>query len=88
MAAATIKLLPRAGSQNSGMYAGQPIQAQLSIHTSFHWSLIRSDEDRGYLMQFDVEEMLPDWLLSGQKRGDFVAKVRLILSQLTLLLLR
>lgn len=56
------------------MYAGQPVQASLSIHTSFHWSLNRAHAE-GYLMQFDVEEMLHDWLLSGQKRGDFVAKV-------------
>jgi len=62
------------------MYAGQPVQAKLSIHTSFHWSLHRRESDQGYLMQFDVEEMLHDWLLSGQKRGDFVAKVSFSLS--------
>lgn len=26
-------------------------------------------------MRFDVEEMTKDWLVSGRKRGDFVAKV-------------
>lgn len=27
-------------------------------------------------MRFDVEEMTKDWLVSGRKRGDFVAKAR------------
>ena len=29
-------------------------------------------------MRFDVEELLNDWLVSGQKRGDFLAKVRAV----------
>jgi len=29
-------------------------------------------------MRFDVEELLDDWLVSGQKRGDFLAKVRTV----------
>ena len=29
-------------------------------------------------MRFDVEELLNDWLVSGQKRGEFLAKVRMI----------
>ncbi|KAJ7940762.1 trafficking protein particle complex subunit 10 [Mycena leptocephala] len=49
------------------LYAGQPIPAILTIHTSFHW-------DRAYMMRFDVEEMVREWLVSGRKRGDFAAR--------------
>jgi hypothetical protein len=33
------------------------------------------DKERKYMMRFDVEEMVSDWLVSGQKRGDFAAMV-------------
>ena len=61
----------------SALYAGQPTPATLNIRTSFHWGV---DDDavrkeKTYMMRFDVEELLADWLVSGQKRGDFVAKV-------------
>ncbi|KAF9053549.1 hypothetical protein BDZ89DRAFT_1056144 [Hymenopellis radicata] len=55
-------------------YAGQPIAATLSIHSSFRWDTGSLNEDREYKMQYDVEEMVRDWLVSGRKRGDFVAK--------------
>jgi len=29
------------------------------------------------MMRFDVEEMVREWLVSGRKRGDFAARVRL-----------
>ena len=75
MAAVGIKIVPHSDPPSSELpplYAGQPIDALLTIHTSFHWG---SDRDRQYLMQFDVEEMVRDWLVSGKKRGDFLAKV-------------
>ncbi len=53
------------------LYAGQPIHANLSIHTSFHWGNEKLPE---YAMRFDIEEHVKDWLISGHKRGDFVAK--------------
>jgi len=37
-------------------------------------------------MRFDVEELLNDWLVSGQKRGDFLAKVRAVTRSSKLLL--
>jgi hypothetical protein len=37
-------------------------------------------------MRFDVEELLNDWLVSGQKRGDFLAKVRTATRSIKLLL--
>ena len=57
------------------LYAGQPICATLTIHTSFHWGSSAGDSERRYMMQFDVEEMIRDWLVSGRKRGDFAAMV-------------
>ncbi|KAK0228424.1 hypothetical protein IW262DRAFT_607322 [Armillaria fumosa] len=67
VAAVSIKLSPQ-----SCWYAGQPIPAVLSIHTSFHWDASGKKEQR-YKMRYDVEEMVRDWLVSGQKRGDFSA---------------
>ena len=53
------------------LYAGQPIHANLSIHTSFHWGSEKLPE---YSMRFDIEELVKDWLISGHMRGNFVAK--------------
>lgn len=58
------------------LYAGQPISAVLNIHTSFHWGF--DDKDQTYIMRYNVEDMARDWLVSGPKRGDFVAMVRRI----------
>jgi hypothetical protein len=58
------------------LYAGQPISALISIHTSFHWGTRRDSGRRSYEMRFDIEEMVRDWLISGRKRGDFEAEVR------------
>ncbi|KAG6918038.1 hypothetical protein DXG01_016893 [Tephrocybe rancida] len=55
------------------LYAGQPISATLSIHTSFHWGSSVGDKERRYMLRYDVEEMVRDWLVSGPKRGDFAA---------------
>ena len=69
----TSKLL----SSGRSLYAGQPVQALLSIETSFHWGpgTYEGKKEKTYWMRFDVEELLDDWLVSGQKRGDFLAKV-------------
>jgi len=56
------------------LYAGQPISASLTIHTSFHWGSSPSDSNKHYLLRFNIEEMAREWLVSGPKRGDFVAK--------------
>jgi len=75
-------------SSRTSLYAGQPIQALLSITTSFHWGSGTYDEkkERSYTMRFDVEELLNDWLVSGQKRGEFLAKVRSVTHSTELLL--
>ena len=70
------------------LYAGQPTQALLSICTSFHWGPGTYEGKKGgtYRMRFDVEELLNDWLVSGQKRGEFLAKVRTVTRSTKLLL--
>ena len=56
------------------MYAGQPVLAQVVIHNSFHWGSV-GYENPEFRMRYDVEERVKDWLVSGRKRGDFIAKV-------------
>ncbi|KAG6876520.1 hypothetical protein C0993_002535 [Termitomyces sp. T159_Od127] len=55
------------------LYAGQPISAMISIHTSFHWGPSAGEKGSRYILRYDVEEMVRDWLVSGPKRGDFTA---------------
>jgi hypothetical protein len=57
------------------LYAGQPIPALISIHTSFHWGTRQDSGRKSYEMRFDIEEMVREWLISGRKRGDFEAEV-------------
>ncbi|KAG6845701.1 hypothetical protein H0H87_004962 [Tephrocybe sp. NHM501043] len=78
-ASACVKILATPFSDGSAkpgsmpLYAGQPISASLSIHTSFHWGSSVGDKERRYLLRYDVEEMAREWLVSGPKRGDFSA---------------
>ncbi|KIM49469.1 hypothetical protein M413DRAFT_60851 [Hebeloma cylindrosporum] len=82
VAAASIRLLStpfakqttEAQGPPASLYAGQPISANLTIHTSFHWGSSSSDTNQRYLLRFNVEEMVREWLVSGPKRGDFIAK--------------
>lgn len=81
LAAARLRILPRPASAETpselhSLYAGQPISAVLTIETSFHWAPLEDSDKSSYRMRFDVEEMAKDWLVSGRKRGEFVAKVR------------
>lgn len=80
IAAARIRLVPaseegqrRVHSSNS-FFAGQPIRAILSIHISFRWSG-QEARDSEFRLRFNVEEMLKHWLISGQRQGEFIAKV-------------
>ncbi|PAV23661.1 er to golgi transport-related protein [Pyrrhoderma noxium] len=56
------------------IYAGQPVSATLSINTSMYWAGQDKKNAKEYKMRFLLEENIKDWLVSGQKRGDFVAK--------------
>ncbi|PIL24147.1 hypothetical protein GSI_13900 [Ganoderma sinense ZZ0214-1] len=57
------------------LYAGQPISALLTVNTSFHWAPPEDVKVQRYNMRYDIEDLTQDWLVSGRKRGDFVAKV-------------
>ncbi|KAJ4488048.1 trafficking protein particle complex subunit 10 [Lentinula aciculospora] len=59
--------------RDTALYAGQPIPVTLTVHSSFHWGTSANDKERQYVMQYDVEEMVKEWLVSGKKRGTFVA---------------
>ena len=56
------------------VFAGQPVTAIMSIHTSFYWAA-KEKGVKQYRMRFQVDENIKDWLISGQKRGEFKAKV-------------
>ena len=58
------------------LYAGQPISALLTVKTSFHWAPPEDTRVESYVMRYDIEDLIHDWLVSGRKRGDFVAKVQ------------
>lgn len=45
----------------------------MTIRTTFGWG--PSENLAGsYILRYDIEEMVRDWLLSGPKRGEFEAK--------------
>ncbi|KIM80718.1 hypothetical protein PILCRDRAFT_821974 [Piloderma croceum F 1598] len=81
VAAAHIRILssPFSTEKSTGhlppLYAGQPISAILAITTSFHWGESENRSKRRYMLRFDLEEMVKEWLVSGRKRGDFSATV-------------
>ncbi|KAI9065113.1 hypothetical protein FKP32DRAFT_1674998 [Trametes sanguinea] len=56
------------------LYAGQPISALLTVTTSFHWAPPEDTKVESYMMRYDIEDLTQDWLVSGRKRGDFLAK--------------
>lgn len=58
------------------LYAGQPISANLTIKTSFHWGASQNDPTCRYVLRFNIEEVVREWLVSGPRRGDFLATVR------------
>ncbi|KAI0082757.1 hypothetical protein K474DRAFT_1681152 [Panus rudis PR-1116 ss-1] len=77
-AAARLRVLSKSSSHDiperlSPLFAGQPISATLTVTTSFHWAPKEDADRRSYLMRYDIEEITHDWLVSGQKRGDFTA---------------
>ncbi|KZT11270.1 uncharacterized protein LAESUDRAFT_809238 [Laetiporus sulphureus 93-53] len=56
------------------LYAGQPVAAAVNVRTSFHWAPNEDEETCSYILRYDVEDMTGDWLVSGRKRGNFLAK--------------
>lgn len=65
-------MIPIASTE--AVFSGQPLQAILTISTSFHWGSGSAPRD-GYPLRFDVDpDVAGNWLISGQRRGEFVAK--------------
>ena len=86
LAAARIQILEHPFAQGAEksekrvrpLYAGQPISALLTVKTSFHWAPPEDTEVESYTMRYDIEDLVSDWLVSGCKRGDFIAKVSFV----------
>lgn len=53
------------------------MSATISITSFCHWAgpIMQSSNECRYAMKFGVQEMADDWLISGQKKGEFVAIV-------------
>ncbi|KAG8967746.1 hypothetical protein FRC05_001925 [Tulasnella sp. 425] len=63
-------------ASTDAIFSGQPLQAILNISTSFHWGSGWAPRD-GYLLRFDIDpEGTGNWLISGQRRGEYFAKAR------------
>ncbi|KAG9035765.1 hypothetical protein FRB95_010533 [Tulasnella sp. JGI-2019a] len=61
------------GISGDSIYAGQSLQAILSIKTTLHWGQGSTDDQ--HLLRFDINaEGEGNWLVSGPKRGEYVAK--------------
>ncbi|KAG6376390.1 trafficking protein particle complex subunit 10 [Boletus reticuloceps] len=76
IAAARIKIhsSPLEGPEKPApIYAGQPISGTLSIRTSLHWGDPESKLQK-YILRYDIEERIKDWLVCGRKRGEFIAR--------------
>ncbi|KAI0957407.1 hypothetical protein AcW1_005812 [Taiwanofungus camphoratus] len=82
LAAACLRILHNAFSTETSssrlfpLFAGQPISAVVTVTTSFHWAPLEDTNASRYWLRYDVEDMTQDWLVSGRKRGEFLAKVR------------
>lgn len=64
--------IPTASTE--AIFSGQPLQAILHISTAFHWGSGSTPRD-GYPLRFDIDpDVAGNWLISGQRRGEFVAK--------------
>ncbi|OCH95045.1 hypothetical protein OBBRIDRAFT_788779 [Obba rivulosa] len=80
LAAARLEILstPFATRPSKGqlapLFAGQPVSAIVTITTSFHWAPKDELEKQSYRMQYDIEDMIQDWLVSGRRKGGFTAK--------------
>ena len=51
------------------------MKAFITFHVSFEWDADNDNEQNQYRMHYEIEEMVKDWLIGGQKRGDFLASV-------------
>lgn len=60
--------------KESLIFAGLPVTASISFQSSFHWSS-NDDDAKQYQMSYEIDESVKDWLVGGQKRGEFITTV-------------
>lgn len=61
---------------NTPQYAGQPVNVAVTIGACFHWSGSTETTEGKHTMRYDVVcDMDSGWLVSGPKRGEYVAQV-------------
>ncbi|TFK27359.1 hypothetical protein FA15DRAFT_666419 [Coprinopsis marcescibilis] len=79
VATASINIISTPFSASQGLdaplslYAGQPINAELVIRTSFRWGT-EDDTSQKYVLNYQIEDMTREWLIGGVKQGDFIAE--------------
>lgn len=54
---------------------GQPLPVRVSVRPAFNWTNPPLGEP--ILLAYEINGTFDDWLVSGRKRGEFVAEVRL-----------
>jgi hypothetical protein len=57
---------------------GQTLNMTVSVHTSFDWATeqaLEAIDGSGQRMMYDVSCETDSWLITGPKRGEYVAKV-------------
>ncbi|KAG8842314.1 hypothetical protein FRB96_005596, partial [Tulasnella sp. 330] len=69
----TTRIAVSSGTQETSIYAGQSVQAVLYITTTLYWG-VGSTENQ-HLLRYDINaESEGNWLVSGSKRGEYIAK--------------
>lgn len=65
-------------SQTSRLGIGQPIEARLTLGTSFIWAVEGKQhlESHGQRMSYGLQANALDWVVQGHCAGEFLATVR------------
>ena len=53
---------------------GQPLPVRVSVRPAFNWTNPPASEP--VLLSYEINGTFDDWLVSGRKRGEFIAEVR------------
>lgn len=69
-----VRVVPQISS-GALVYAGQPLDVTVTIEASFHWGGSKEELESKHLMRYDVlSDMDSGWLISGPKRGEYIAQ--------------
>jgi hypothetical protein len=70
-----VRIIPQLPS-GALVYAGQPLDVTVTIEACFHWGGSKEDLESKHMMRYDVlSDMDSGWLISGPKRGEYMAWV-------------